>query len=195
MSIDVIVAILAASGCYYGYVRGILQGLFTVLVYVLGLIGAMWFTPIVNETLRGGLGVNYWWTAVASFALTFAGAFLVLHLLKTTLEQQLNASRISAANRYGGALLLGFAFVLLGSALLKFGDQSGIIPQRVKDSSYTYRYVRGLPDGTYRAIRNVVPILRDFKGYMEQNMSPEKAKNAPESPESVPDLTPIDTIQ
>jgi hypothetical protein len=191
MSVDVFVALLAAGGFYYGYVRGILQGLFTVVVYLLGVFAAMWCTPIVNEALREGLGLHDRWTVFAAFAFAFALFFLVFLLFRRTAQEQFKGARVNQANRIGGAFLMSFFFVLLGSGLIKFAYETGLLSERTARLSRSYPVVRRLPELTYSVLRGAMPMLRDFARYVEENVSegetgPMDRENVDEQPTGDP---------
>lgn len=196
MSIDVICLIIVASGCAVGYRLGILQGLFMGIVVVFGLVGAMWFTPVINETLKNALHLEYRFLPAVSFLLTLAGSVLIIRLLGMALQESFNTEHLSMINRYGGAALMGFFFMILGSALIKFADEGALIPERVKKQSYSFKIVRTLPERSYKAIRGTLPIIKDFSDYVKREVwgiQPDSAYlNLPEPEEDyiVPDPTP-----
>lgn len=186
MSVDLFVALLVIAGFWYGYTRGILRGLFAALVAVLGIFTAMWYTPVFDDFLREVLGLRFRWSAMAAFGSALLIFYLMFALFRKAIEEQVQTVKVPVANRFGSALLMAFFSVFLGSGLVKFADASGLLSEQTRQSSVSLSTVRRLPDLTYSALRNSVPIVKDFGEYVSKRLSGQDEGTPPLEPDPLP---------
>lgn len=162
MVIDIIFAIVLIYGFYLGFTRGIIQTIFTVLSYVIGLIAAFKFSPSATRMLETVFSSTNPLMFIAGFLLAFVGTMLLIRLVARGLEGILETVNINVVNQVAGGALLAAVMVLVYSLILWFADKSTIISDNTKQESFTYDYLEEYPVLVWRSTRQLQPIFVDF---------------------------------
>ncbi|MBN2324652.1 MAG: CvpA family protein [Spirochaetes bacterium] len=118
--IDVIIIVLVVVFCIKGFLRGFLRELFSVLIFVLGLVGAFLFYRALN-TVMSVLIENEDLSLILSFAAIFVGITILLVLVRNTLirfTDKLNFSDVDhvlgvVIGLFKGVLVCGAVFIFL----------------------------------------------------------------------------------
>ncbi len=164
MVIDIIFFISAAYGFYVGYNKGIIKTVFSTLSIVLGLMAAMKFSPYMTSFLEDTFGQSAL-MFIAGFVVTFVGVMLLVRLLAKTVEGIFKTIKINVINKIlGGALMSGF-FILLFSILVWFGNESRVIDQKTKETSFSYVYLERIPIEARGLFMTLKPVFKDFWNY------------------------------
>ncbi|MEM6380458.1 MAG: CvpA family protein [Bacteroidota bacterium] len=194
MGIDLFTLVVVGYGCYLGFNRGALQAIFLFVIFFVGLLGAMRFTPVTDQAIERMLRVDSKVTPILSFLLTFTAVALVVRLLSKALEQSVRDSQASLVNSLGGALLTGVIFMFMASALLRFADMSDLLSAEAKEKSISYEFVSQVPEKTYAFLGGALPMIKDFWDYMERKVGGEHPDNPFNDDFSIqPELSPYMT--
>lgn len=162
MVIDLLFAIAALYGFWIGYSRGIIQTIFRILAYVIGLMAAFRFAPAMTDFLESVFSNTNPLMFVAGFLLSFVLTMLFIRLLARGLEGLLEAGNINVINQVAGGLLLASVLVLVYSVIVWFADSSKIISEQTKRESYTYEYLEVYPTYVWEVGKHVKPVFQDF---------------------------------
>ena len=160
--IEIVLFIFVAYGFYLGFSKGIIKTVFTVLAYILGLMAAFKFAPVMTNFLESSFNTNNPLMFIAGFLLSFVLTMILIRMLARGLEGVLQTAKINIINQLlGGALLAGF-MILVYSMLLWFGDKSNIIDEETKYESIAYPYLEQYPDMVWEAGKALQPVFDDF---------------------------------
>jgi len=99
MVIDIIFAVAAAYGFWIGFSRGIIQTIFTILAYVVGLMTAFRFGPQMTQLLESLFSNTNPLMFIAGFVVTFVLTMLFIRLIARGLEGLLQTVNINVINQ------------------------------------------------------------------------------------------------
>lgn len=163
MVIDIICLVFLAYGFWVGYSKGIIATVLTLASYVVGVMAAMKFGPIMGDIIlglvpQGGHAIAFLAGVIVVFILTLV-LFRILAKGMTSLLEQVN---INFINQILGGILSGLFFVFIYSGLIYFGDQSKIITDEARQDSITYPVLEEMPDVVIERGKALYPVFRDF---------------------------------
>lgn len=161
MAIDIIFAIVLIYGFYLGFSRGIIQTIFTILSYVIGLIAAFKFSPSMTNMLESTFSKNPM-MFIAGFLLSFVLTMLIIRLFARGLEGILQTVHINVVNQAAGGIFMAGIMVLFYSLILWFADKSNIVTETTKQESMTYSYLEKYPTYVWKAGQKLRPVFTDF---------------------------------
>ena len=164
MFIDLAFAAFAAIGFYWGYSRGIIRTVVSVVAVFVGFLLAVRFAPEVTAVLAklfeadaGGA------LPLVGFVVTFTLVLLGLRLLSTAAERALRAVHLDGVNKLAGGLAAALAATLLFSILLGFADGAGLVAMETKVESITYPALDAFPEQAYALFGKARPVLDDLR--------------------------------
>jgi membrane protein required for colicin V production len=117
--IDVIIIILVVIFCIKGFLRGFVKELFSLLIIVLGLVGAFLFYKTLN-TVTSVVIENEDLSLILSFAAIFVGITIILVIIRNTLIRFVDTLNFADVDHVLGLILGLFKGVLLCGAVLMF---------------------------------------------------------------------------
>lgn len=171
MAIDIIFIAVAGFGFYVGFSRGIIQTIFTVLSFLIGIMAAVKFSPAMTRFLETAFDNDSAFMFLAGFLLTFVLTMLLIRMVARGLEGVLEAGGVNIINQLAGGMLLALLNTLLFSVLLWFADQSRLISQPVKTESRTYEYLEDFPGYVWNAGKVLRPTFEDFWDHIVEFMN------------------------
>jgi len=119
----VVVAVIGLS-TLLAFFRGVVRELIAIVAWVLGLVGAIAFTPVLGTmlpTIPGYPGVPY----LIAFALIVIGALLLGALIAWPLTKAVRAAGLGFADRFLGSI---FGLVRGAALMLAFVIVAGLTP-------------------------------------------------------------------
>ncbi len=165
MAIDIGFALVALFGMWYGYSRGIIQTVATVLSLFLGLMAAAKFGRTVTELLQDLFNQHTPFMFIVGVIATFLITVVIFRMAGRMLESALESFQINAINRAIGGLVLALVFIFLYSVLLSFADRSRMIEDETKAESATYAYLEVFPEYASGIGKKVWPVFQEFYDY------------------------------
>ena len=170
MAIDIVFVIFAAYGFYMGFSKGIIKTIFTILSYVIGLMAAFKFSPVVTNFLETTFKTDNPLMYVAGFLLSFVLTMVLIRMLAKGLEGVLQTANINIINQAAGGVVLAAAMVLVYSVILWFGETSHIVNEESKSTSLTYPYLKDFPDQIWEMGEYVRPVFEEFLDHSAEFM-------------------------
>ncbi|MEM9991709.1 MAG: CvpA family protein [Bacteroidota bacterium] len=165
MALDIIFLIFAGLGFYMGFSKGIIQTVFTILSWTLGLVAAFKFAPPMTEFLKNLFNDDNPLMFVAGFILSLIVTRLILRAVARGLEGLLETAQINIINKLVGGSVLTAGMILVFSVLVQFAERSGTVTTEVKNDSLTYPYIQQYPPLVYAFAEQARPIFEDFWDY------------------------------
>lgn len=163
MVIDIICLVFLAYGFWIGYSKGIIATVLTLASYVIGVMAAMKFGPIMGDIVlnlvpQGGHAIAF----LAGVIIVFILTLVLFKILAKGLTSFLETVNINFINQILGGVLSGLFFVFIFSGLVYFGDQSKIISDDAREGSITYPVLEKMPDVVIDQGKALYPVFRDF---------------------------------
>ncbi|MBC8172513.1 MAG: CvpA family protein, partial [Chitinophagales bacterium] len=87
MGIDVVYAIIVLFAVIYGFTKGIIHSVISLVAFVAGILAAVHFSEIVSEFIESRLHVSTKYLPIISFIIICIGIFLLFRLLERLLEK------------------------------------------------------------------------------------------------------------
>ncbi|MFO7863878.1 MAG: CvpA family protein [Salinivirgaceae bacterium] len=140
---DLILAVPLLWGLYKGFSKGLVKSLATLVALVVGIIGAMKFSHLTSVFLVSNFSIGATYLPLVSFAITFLGIVVAVHLLARFLDKVMSAVALGGINKIAGAVfgVAKFAFILsVLLIILNYIDaQVQFMPKEKTEDSVLYR--------------------------------------------------------
>jgi len=101
---DIVIIIPLLWGLYKGIRKGLIIEIATLAALVLGIWGGMHFSNFTASKIESFLDINSSYLPLISFAVTFIGIVIIVHLLARIIEKLIKAVALGFVNTLGGAL-------------------------------------------------------------------------------------------
>ena len=102
--IDVIIVVIVIIFCIKGFLRGFIRELFSVLIIILGLVGAFLFFRFLNEVICIFFE-NQDLSLIISFVLIFVGITIILVIIRNTLLKFVDTLNFADVDHILGLIL------------------------------------------------------------------------------------------
>ena len=170
MIFDIVFAIILIAGFYYGYQKGIVNTIFSIIGFCLGIL----MITKLNETIVLYLGhhthMNPVYLPILSILCLIIFIALFFKLLSWSSEQLLKSFHLTSINRIIGGSLFATLALFLFSTLLWYADNSTFIKDETKEKSYTYAFVQPLSPLFTNAVGTAIPAFKGMYGNMNTAM-------------------------
>lgn len=164
MLLDIIVIVILIAAVIYGYRRGFIIAVFSLVAFILGIAAAIKLSVIVAGYIGKAVNVSDKWLPVISFAVVFIIVVLLVRLGAVFLQKTVEFAMMGWLNRLGGILLYICLYILIFSILIFYADQLKFIKPETKKDSVTYSYVQPLGPKVIDGFGKLIPV---FKGMFQ----------------------------
>jgi len=162
---DIVIAVILA----FGFIRGLMKGLFvevaSLLSLVVGVYGAIHFSYFVGDYLHTKVSWEESYITLVSFVVTFALIVLVISLLGKLFTKLADFAYLGWINKILGGVFGGLKLALILSITLmvfdRFNNTIPFVDEDAKESSILYEPVRGLARALFPNLIKEVPIIED----------------------------------
>jgi len=125
---------------------------------LIGIFGAIRFSDQVAIYLQQELSMDERYLPIASFAITFIGLVILVHLLGRMLEKLIDMVALGFLNRLGGSVFRGLKMALIISVLINMiqslDADLGIVPEETLKQSVLYPIAAQLAPAIIPAVRD-----------------------------------------
>jgi len=171
MWIDLLFAVIAAAAFYWGFSRGIIRTVISVVAIFVGFVLAVRFaapttqilSDLFNTSPDGAL-------PLIGFIVAFVLVLVLLRLLATLIERVLTSLRLNVLNKVAGGLTIAILATLVFSILLMFVNSAQLIPTEAKRESITYQSLEEFPAQAYAILGKAKPAFENVKEAGERAM-------------------------
>lgn len=144
--------IIIASILAFGFIRGLMKGLFveaaSLVSLVAGVYGAIHFSHFVGDFLKEKVAWDERYIKVVAFAITFAIIILAISLLGKLFTKLADFAYLGLINKVLGAVFGALKFALILSVILmifdKFNNTIPFVKPEEKQESVLYEPIRKL---------------------------------------------------
>ncbi|MDW8273515.1 MAG: CvpA family protein [Chitinophagales bacterium] len=167
MFIDIFFILFLGVGFWWGYSKGIIYSIFSLVSYFLGIIAALKFSYLAADFVKKTLHPDPKFIAVISFLLVFVLVVLLVRLIAWALENILQSFSLGFINKFIGGIIHGLVGVYVFGVLLWFIQKWDVLPDEQKKSSHVYPYVVDMAPTVIEYSGRIVPMFknafRDFE--------------------------------
>lgn len=155
---DIIIAVILI----FGFIRGLMKGLFvevaSLIALIAGVYGAIHFSYYIGDYLKTKVSWEEQYISLVAFAATFAIIVLVVSLLGRILTKVADFAFLGWLNKILGGVFAALKYALIISIILllfdRFNNTIPFINQEAKESSILYEPVRKLAPTLFPSIIN-----------------------------------------
>lgn len=168
MIIDILFALAFGYGFLVGYSKGILETVFKIFGYLIGVVAAIKFALPIQRILEDSFDTDNPAMYIVGLLLSFLVTMMIVRFAANLIENLLEKANINIINQVFGGLLVSGFMVLIYSLLLYFAKASHLISNETERSSYTYEYLEEFPDKTWTFMSYLKdPILEFWEGSVD----------------------------
>lgn len=140
--LDIILAVPLIWAIYKGFTKGLIFSVASLLALVLGMIGAVHFSPVVGEYVQHWFHPDPAYIQIISFSFTFLLIIMAIYLVAFMVDKLLKAIALGFVNRLAGVVfnIVKVAFILsvILSLLNYLNDLKSFIPEEDREKSILY---------------------------------------------------------
>lgn len=167
MFIDLLFLLFVGISFYWGYQKGIIYSVFSLLAYFVGIVAAIKFSSIAVKLVHGALNTSHKTTAIIAFLLVFILVVVLVRLIAWGLEQVLKTFSLTLVNKVAGGAIHALIGLFVFCLFAWFLDKWKALPADQKHDSHSYKYVASLAPDVMRATGDVVPMVHRTFDEME----------------------------
>lgn len=161
MLIDILFVVFLGVGFWWGFTKGIIYSLFSLIGYFLGIIGALKFSYMAASFVKEKISPDPKLTAVISFILVFVLVVILVRLIAWALENILQSFSLNFVNKIVGGAIHAAVGIYVLCVLLWFINQWGVLSASQKTSSHVYGYIDDAAPTVIEYSGKIIPVFKD----------------------------------
>ncbi len=163
MFIDIIFIVVAITGFFTGYQKGLISSLINIVAILVAFLAAAKFSPWLIDIFKNILpDIDPRFYLILGFIVCFIVFMAGIKWLGRNLEQGLRGAHLNFINKLsGGALFLLLNTVILSTILWVLKDFNLLSPERFS-SSVTYPTLQQIPLILGEILESIKPVFQDF---------------------------------
>jgi membrane protein required for colicin V production len=138
MIFDLIFLVIFIYAAFRGFTKGLIVQAATFAALLLGLFGAIKLSGFTSNLLIEKTSIEGEYLPIVSFALTFIGIVILVHLVSKLVEKLVQAVALGFINRLAGAIFNMTKFALIVSGVLvilnTINEKKAFLPEDVERS-------------------------------------------------------------
>lgn len=162
MYIDIILGLTLVLGFLYGYSKGIIKTLFSLVSILIGIIAAMKLSPLAISGLESIFPNNPKLAYIVGFILTFVIVIVLIRFIGNKIESLMKKTGINFMNKLFGGSVMAVFFGILYSFAVSFANSARLLSETQKDDSFSYYMLEQVPGKARAEAETLKPIFREF---------------------------------
>lgn len=158
--IDISFLVVIAYGVFQGLKKGFISTILSIAKVAVILFVALRFNFILSRVLNQLFRIPDVFTPILSFVLLIGMVWVFFYVLDTSLNQFAKVSILSTINRWLGIAIWVSAIIMGYSTFISMSDNSGLLAQWVKDTSYVYPYIEPFASIVSCKFEGVIPSVK-----------------------------------
>jgi len=168
MIIDILFAIAFGYGFLVGFSKGILETVFKIFGYLIGIVAAIKFALPAQRFLEDAFDTENPTMYLVGLILSFLLTMMIVRLASNAVEGLLEKANINIVNQIFGGILVASFMVLVYSLLIYFAEASHLISTETQNQSFTYEYLEEFPQQTWTFLSYLKdPVLEFWEGSVD----------------------------
>lgn len=178
MIIDILFIIFLGIGFWWGYTKGIIYSIFSLVAYFLGIIFALKFSYLAASFVKEKISSEPKLTAVISFVLVFVIVVLLVRLVAWALENILQSFSLNMVNQVIGGAIHALVAIYVLCVLVWFINKWGVLSETQKKESHVYSYIDDFAPDVITYSSKIIPAFKnafhDFEDLLDNNINASK---------------------
>ena len=141
IALDIVILVIVLWLTYKGFNKGFVTELSSLIALVLGVYGAMHYSPLLNDAIAK-IGITEKFVPILSFAAAFILILLVVHLIAKVITKLIDALSLSFLNKIGGAAFGALKGLLISTVIVllvnKVDERISFLSDDMREGSYFY---------------------------------------------------------
>lgn len=162
MYIDIALGLTLIIGFLYGYSKGIIKTVTSLVSILIGIIAAMKLSPIVIVGLENVMPNNPKLAYILGFLLTFILVIVIIRFIGNKLEALMKKSGVNFMNKFAGASVMTVFFGILFSVVIWFANGARLLSEPQKTQSISYLLIEPIPEKAMGELETLKPVFREF---------------------------------
>jgi len=160
MIFDILFVVFLGAGFYWGYQKGIIYSVFSLLAYFIGIIGALKFSYVAVKFLHGSLNLGPKAMAIVAFIVMFLLIVLLVRAVAWGLEQILKGFSLNTVNQLVGGTIFALISFYVMCVMIWFLNKWDVFPDSQKVSSHVYHYVANTGPAVVEYSGKIIPMFK-----------------------------------
>jgi len=162
MAIDIILLLVVGAGFWLGYTKGIVATLFSVLEYVVAILLTLGLSPFLSRFLTTSLNMDRMVALLLSTIIFFFVFIFLIKWMTKKMEASLKKGKLSGSTKVLGGIVMMLACIFLYSIILWLVDYYGLINEKMKLASYTYKLLEAIPAASRTLVLDLKPVFQRY---------------------------------
>lgn len=168
MFLDIVFLLAVGLGFWWGYQKGIIYSIFSVIAYFIGVFIALKFSYLATSFIKNALNVDGKLLSIIAFSFVFVLTIIFIRLIAWGLEAILKSMSLNLINQLTGGLLHAFIAVYVLCVFIWFINKWNIISDKEKRESHTYGYINDFAPRVIDYTGKVLPMVKNIFAQYEQ---------------------------
>jgi uncharacterized membrane protein required for colicin V production len=178
MIIDIALLIFALAGFWWGYTRGVLSTLILVPAYFIALLVTLKISPWLMDFVTGSFNIGKMFALIFGTIAILVTLIFLIHWLFRRGETSFKKGKLSGSSKILGGIVMLLVGMLFYSMVLWPLNQFGMIGQKSKETSITYKTIEAVPVKADVMIKKFQPVFKRYWELMEQIIQENKEKTS-----------------
>lgn len=176
MIIDIVLVIFALTGFWLGYTKGVVRTLVMVAAYTVAVLVTLKISPWLMEFLTNTFPIGKVFALIFGTIGILVSLIFLIHWVAKKLDTSFQKGKLSGSDKIFGGIIMLVVGVLFYSMLLWPINQFGMIGEKSKASSFTYKTLETIPLKTRTFVEGFKPLFRQFWELMEETIQEAQAE-------------------
>lgn len=160
MIFDILFIIFIGGGFYWGYQKGIIYSVFSLLAFFIGIVAALKFSYVAVKFLNGMIHLGPKAMSIVAFIVVFILIVLLVRLIAWALEQILKSFSLNITNQLIGGVIYSLIGLYALCVMVWFLNKWDVFPDTQKVSSHVYPYIADTGPKVMEYSGRIVPIFK-----------------------------------
>jgi membrane protein required for colicin V production len=162
MLIDLFFVLFVIIGIRIGMKKGLILGLFSWVVFLLGIAAAIKISVIVANHLRHTANTGSKWLPLLCFLVLLLFVIFIVEIGCDFLHKHLHFVILSWVDKFLGVIFYIAVYGLIFSILLFYAEKVGLIKRANINASLCYKYIEPIGPKVMDTIGRIFPIFKDM---------------------------------
>jgi len=170
MVIDIALIVFALNGFWWGYTKGIVRTLIMVSAYIVAVLVTLKISPWLMEFLTKTFSIGKVFALIFGTIAILVTLIFLIHWVAKKIDVSFQKGKLSGSDKIIGGIIMLFVGVLFYSMVLWPINQFGMIGEKSKASSFTYKALETIPLKTRTFVEGFKPLFSHFWELMEETI-------------------------
>lgn len=180
MIIDIVLLIFALTGFWLGYTKGVVRTMIMVAAYTTAVLVTLKISPWLMEFVTKNFNIGKVFALIFGTIAILVALIFLIHWVAKKIDSSFQKGKLSGSDKILGGIIMLIVGVLFYSMVLWPINQFGMIGDKSKASSISYKSLEAIPLKTRTFVEGFKPLFNHYWELMEATIQEAKKKEIPE---------------